>query len=121
MADFQTTLTEMQSLKSTAKGRDGRRRSWKLLRRNLDPRDHPVVTNDTTPEHMFDHASFGANDALIHNDAGTFFILALHMLTHREPRWKAAIRENERENENSVRQKGISERHVESIMIQNEI
>ena len=120
MADFQATLTEMQSLKHTAKGRDGRRRSWKLLRRNLDPRDHPVVTNDTTPEHMFDHASFGAKDALIHNDAGTFFILALHMLTHREPRWKAAIRENERENENSVRQKGISERHVESIMIQND-
>lgn len=121
MSDLQTTVTEIANLKASAKSRGGKRRHWKMLRRNLDPRDRPKVTNDTTPIHMFDVVGVGRHTSdLAHNDAGTFFTLGLHMLTHRGPRWRAALSDNEREDDEEVRRKGVAERIVQSVWMQND-
>lgn len=114
MSDLSTRIDRLIG-KSGA--RDQQRKSWKLLRRGIDPREFPVVTNDTTPQSIFDTMQEGG-EKLLHNDAQTFFDLALHMLTHREVRWhipsKAGVEKDELE------QYGIAERAIMSIMKAND-
>jgi hypothetical protein len=87
------------------------------MRRGIDPREFPVVTNDTTPQSVFDTMQDGG-DKLLHNDAQTFFDLALHMLTHREIKWRLPSKEGVQDD--TLKAFGIAERAIKSIMTGND-
>lgn len=114
MSNLSNSIT---SLIGEAKARDGQRKKWKALRRGLDPREFPVVTNDTTPQSIWDMMAKGGKQ-LSHNDSITFFDLSLHMLTHRDLHWKIPTKPGL--NKEERRKFGTAERAIISIMDQND-
>lgn len=107
----------IEKLTASASARDAQRTKWKMLRRGLDPRQYAAVTNDTTPQWMFDIFEKGGKP-LHHNDSVTFFDLALHMLTHRDLRWHIPTKPGLEKEEK--RKFGVAERAIQSIMTAND-
>lgn len=116
MSDLSNRIKRLQGLEGSS--RDNQRKAWKMLRRGIDPRATiATVTNDTTPQSIFDAMAEGGKK-MLHNDAQTFFDLALHMLTHREIRWHIPSKPGVGKEE--LEKHGIAERAIMSITKAND-
>ena len=108
MVDYNDDLTQrIAGLESEHASRKTKRRTWKALRRGIDPR---AITNRELQ-------NVGRDLRLKTNDSTTYFDLVVHMLSGRPIQWKLASRSGE--SERTLKNYANAEYFVAGILEQN--